>query len=217
MTFRIIAAALLLALPAAGADQVLPKLRIEPTAGGSIFYVKNVSSQPLTSFVVELVDYPGSFYALFEDEILHETIAPDAAKRIPVSNMTVGAVPDYVKIQAAIYADGSAAGVPERVAQLVARRHFLLSAVQDVIQRLDVLKDANASKESAAASLRSARDFTMLPAGAGKMSQLSINLAASRVLFSDAADYVEKHTLTESLSKMREWEKTLMDSKPPMQ
>jgi hypothetical protein len=217
MTFRIFAATLLMALPAAGADQILPKLRIEPTSGGSIFYVKNVSSQPLTGFVIELVDYPGSFYALFEDMIFHETLAPDAEKRIPVSNMTVGAVPDYVKIQAAIYADGSAAGVPERVAQLVARRHFLLSAVQDVIQRLDVLKDANASKESAAASLRSARDFTMLPAGAGKMSQISINLAASRVLFSEAADYVEKHTLTESLSKMREWEKMLMDSKPPMQ
>jgi hypothetical protein len=215
MTFRILAATLLMALPAAGADQVLPNLRIEPTSGGSIFYVKNISSQPLTGFVIELVDYPGSFYALFEDEILNETLAPDAEKKIPVSNMTVGAVPDYVKIQAAIYADGSAAGVPERVAQLVARRHFLLSAVQDVIQRLDVLKDA--SKESAAASLRSARDFTMLPAGAGKMSQISINLAANRVLFTQAADYVEKHTLKESLSKMREWEKILMDSKPPMQ
>ena len=35
----------------------------------------------------------------------------------------------------------------------------------------------------------------MLPSGAATMSQISINLAA--------ADYVEKHTLAESLSKMR--------------
>jgi len=35
-------------------------------------------------------------------------------KRIQVENMTVGAVPDYVKMQAAIYADGSTAGVRRR-------------------------------------------------------------------------------------------------------
>src|SRR5580704_7934582 len=93
-----------LALSAVAAEAPLPGLRIEPVAGGSIFYVKNVSSQPLTAWLVELVDYPGSSYSLWRDDI-SEPIPPGVEKRIPVANMTVGAVPDYVKIQAAIYAD----------------------------------------------------------------------------------------------------------------
>jgi hypothetical protein len=109
----------LLAMAAAAAQ--LPDLRIEPTAGGSIFYVKNSSTQPLTGWLIELVDYPGSSFSLWQDDPA-VPLAPGAEKRIPVTNMTVGAVPDYVKIQAAVYADGSTAGVPEKVTSLIERR-----------------------------------------------------------------------------------------------
>ena len=119
-------AALLFAVGGAQA-QALPELRTEPTTGGSIFYVKNVASQPVTAFLIELVNYPGSYYSLWQDEAAHELIAPGAEKRIPVNNMTVGAVPDYVKLQAAVFADGSTAGIPEKVTQIVERRRYILA------------------------------------------------------------------------------------------
>lgn len=214
MSIKIIAATLLLALSAAGAEPPLPNLRIEPTSGGSIFYVKNVSSQPLTAFVIELVNYPGSFYELFEDDITSTPIAPGTEKRIQVSNMTVGAVPDYVKIQAAIYADGTTAGVPERVTQLVSRRQFCLDTVRDLIRRLELLKEGNTSKENAAANLQRAAEFMMLPPNVDKGSQLSINQAAGRTLFTDTVGYLGKHSVEETLAKLHDWEKILMESKP---
>ena len=109
------AAVLLLALPAI-AETPLPELRTEPTAGGSIFYIKNNSTEALTSYLIELVDYPGSSYSLWQDETVAEPIPPQGTQRIQVANMTVGAVPDYVKIRAALYAGGATAGVPEKVA-----------------------------------------------------------------------------------------------------
>ena len=36
-----------------------------------------------------------------------EPFPPGREKRIPITNMTVGAVPDHVKLQAAFYADGT--------------------------------------------------------------------------------------------------------------
>ena len=52
------AAVLLVALPAIAAEMVLPELRTEPTAGGSVFYIKNNSTEALNSYLIELVDYP---------------------------------------------------------------------------------------------------------------------------------------------------------------
>jgi hypothetical protein len=211
---KIVAAMFLLALPAAGAEPPLPKLRVEPMTGGSIFYVRNVSTQPLTAFEIELVDYPGSFYALYEDEITSEPILPDKEKRIQVSNMTVGAVPDYVKIQAAIYADGSTAGVPERVSQLISRRQFTLDTVRDLIRRLQMMQEAKTPKDTAAANLRHAAEFMMLPPNVDKGAQISINQAAGRSLFGKAADYLDKHPVEEGLTLLRNWEKLLVESKP---
>src|ERR1700687_4235445 len=130
-----IMAAIAFALSAA-AQVPLPELRIEPTAGGSIFYVKNVSSQPLTAWLIELVDYPGSSYSLWQDDI-SEPIPAGIEKRIQVANMTVCAVPHYVKIQAAIYADGASSGVPEKVAQFIERRRAILETTRELIHRLE--------------------------------------------------------------------------------
>src|SRR5260370_16091535 len=128
--------AIILALPAAAAEVPLPELRIEPTTGGSIFHVKNVSPQPLTGWLIELVDYPGSSYSLWADEV-SEPIPPGVEKRIPVSNMTVGAVPDYVKIQAAIYADGTTSGIPAKVTQFIDRRRAVLDTTRELIRRIE--------------------------------------------------------------------------------
>src|SRR5450759_4088463 len=114
----------------------LPELRTEATAGGSIFHLRNNASQPLTGYLIELVDYPGSSYALWQDEIAATPIPPGGEKHIPVANMTVGAVPEYVKLQAALFADGSSAGIPEKVAQFVERRRYTLTTTRELITRL---------------------------------------------------------------------------------
>jgi hypothetical protein len=145
MKLKLFAATL---LPLLASAAPLPQLRIEPITGGSIFYVKNVSSQPLTGFLIELVDYPGSQYALWEDDVL-EPVAPGQEKRIQVGNMTVGAVPDYVKVQAAIYADGSTAGIAEKITQFKERRRLKLQTVREMIAHL-----ANHSAEETLAWLR---------------------------------------------------------------
>ena len=217
MKWILTAATLLLAFSAAAAQPPLPQLRVEPTTGGSIFYLKNVYSQPLTAYMIELVDYPGSFYAMVQDEIIYEPIAPDKEKRIPVNNMTVGAVPDYVKVQAVIYADGSTAGLPDRVALLIGRRNFSLTTVQDLIRRVELAQTQHASKDLAAAALRRSAEFMVLPPGADKMSPQSINQAAGRQFFGDTADYLDKHSIEETLTRLHEWEKALANSKPRIQ
>src|SRR3984957_6450758 len=109
------------------AQTPLPALRVEPALQSSILFVKDAPTQPpLTAFLVELVHYPGSYYQLWEDDVMTEPVAPGAEKRIPISNMTVGAVPDYVHLTAAIYADGTSAGAPEKITKLIKRRKAML-------------------------------------------------------------------------------------------
>jgi hypothetical protein len=99
----------------------LPDLRIEPTGGGSILYVRNAGPEPLAAFLIELVNYPGSSYSFWQDDVTHAPLAPGAEQRIQVANMTIGAVPEYVKVQAALYADGSSTGMPEKITALIDR------------------------------------------------------------------------------------------------
>ena len=111
MSLKILAPVLLLPLFATAAQ--LPELRTEPIGGGTVFFVKNTSSQPLTGYS----DRAGGLswqllFAVAGRNSPASLMAPGAEKRIQVTNMTAGAVPDYMKIQAAIYADGSTAGVP---------------------------------------------------------------------------------------------------------
>ena len=211
-----LATSLWMALSAAGADAPLPQLRVEPKAGGSIFFIKNSSSQPLTGYLIELVDYPGSFFQLWQEEILTTPVAPGAEKRIEVANMTVGAVPDYVKLEAAIYADGSTAGIPGKIDQLVARRRFTLSTVQDLIRRLEVAEEANTTKERAVVVLRHVTEFMLLPSKADKASQLAVNQGAGREVVSMTDDYLAKHTVKETIEQLHAWEHKLTESKPSL-
>jgi len=157
MSSQTFLAGVLLAFSAAGAEMPLPELRVEPTAGGSIFYVRNGSAQPLTAYLIELVDYPGSSYSLWQDDVTGQPIPPGGEKRITVANMTVGAVPDYVKMRAALYADGSSAGIPEKVAQVVARRRTVLETTRELIDRLEKARSAGASKTTVIAGLKRKR------------------------------------------------------------
>jgi len=179
------------------AQAPLPELKTEATDGGSVFIIPNDSPQPLTAFLIELVNYPGSFYTLWQDDITAESLAPGGVRRIPVSNMTVGAVPDYVKLQAALYADGSSSGVPERVAQLVARRKSLLETTRELIGRLE-----NA-QAGVAAELRQWAESIPVATRANRDTQTAINQAAARALIGETAARVEAGSVTEALARLR--------------
>jgi len=118
-----------------------------------VIFVKNVHTQPLTGFSLELADYPGSSWGYRED-LLAEHLPPKAERKFPVSSMLVGATPDYVKVQAALYADGSSAGTPEKVAQLRDNRKARLETARELIRRLEEAQSSSTSKDKLIAGLR---------------------------------------------------------------
>ena len=191
------------------AQTPLPGLRVEPATGSSILYIHNAPAQPpLTAFLVELVHYPGSYYQLWEDDIA-QPIAPDSEKKIPITNMTVGAVPNYVKITAALYADGTSAGVPEKIAQLTARRKFLLATTKELIAKLD-------TAHATAAELKQWADSLPALAKSTQNSQDSINQSAAKTLIAETAAQLETHPPTEILASLRKMESALTESKPAL-
>lgn len=203
------ASLVLLAAVTAAAQAPLPELRIEPTDGGSIIFIRNVHAQPLTAFLLELVDYPGSSYSLWQDDVA-DAIPPGGGKRFPVRNMIIGAVSDYVKVQAAIYEDGSTGGVPAKVAQLTARRKFVLETTLELIRRFE-----GATKAGVLGSLKQRLD-SLPPAGKGAptTSQAGINQAAARTLLSGAVDRLEVSSVEATLADLRKAERALAASKP---
>src|SRR3954453_23170994 len=139
----------LLAAAAAIAQPALPVLRVEAIDAGTVLHVKNTSAQPLTAFLVEMVDYPGSTFTYWFDE-LPGGLTPAGERAFQVANQLPGAVPDSVKMQAAIFADGSTAGAPAKIAMLINRRRALLDTTRDLVRRLSAVAD----KPAAVAALR---------------------------------------------------------------
>ncbi len=199
----------LLLLPLLATAAQLPELRTEPIGGGTVFFVKNTSAQPLTGYLIELVDYPGSSYTLWMDEVMTgEPVAAGAEKRIQVTNMTAGAVPDYMKIQAAIYADGSTAGVQEKVTQFIERRKAVLATARELIVRI--------GKGATKADLTQWAD-SLQPVGKVRPNaQPVINHAASRALVTEAAAKLGSSSADETLGWLRASEKALAASKPAL-
>lgn len=215
MALKILTVTVVLALGIAAA-QTLPELRTEPAAGGSIFYVKNTASQPVTAFLIELVNYPGSYYSLWQDESAGDLIAPGVEKRIPVSNMTVGAVPDYVKLQAALFADGSSAGVPEKIAQLVERRRFTLGTIRELISRIEKAQAASTTKADLSAGLKQWLESLQPARRANPTAQATIDQAAARGAVADTVTWLDAHSIAETLVRLRTSERALVASKPAL-
>ena len=203
------AAVLLLALPAITADAPLPELRIEPTAGGSVFYIKNNSTEALTSYLIELVDYPGSSYSLWQDETVAAPIPPQGTQRIQVANMTVGAVPDYVKIRVALYAGGATAGVPEKVAQLLDRRRATLETIRQLAGRIEKAQAEGTAKSDLLAGLKQWADTLQPPGKGNRNSPAAINQAAARGVVVGTAARLDAQSLAETLAVLRGWERAL--------
>ncbi|MCX6631938.1 MAG: hypothetical protein NTW28_30385 [Candidatus Solibacter sp.] len=209
MLLRKFAGVLLVALPALAAQVPLPELRTEATDGGSIFYIKNNSSVALTAYLIELVNYPGSSYSFWQDETVAEPIPPKGEKRIQVANMTVGAVPDYVKMQAALYTSGTSAGIPEKVAQLLERRRATLDTTRQLMARIEKAQSEGTMKSALISDLKQWAD-TLQPAGKGnRNSQAAINQAAARGVILGTAAKLDALSFAESLGMLRGWERAL--------
>ena len=203
------AAVLLVALPAVAAQMPLPELRIEPTAGGSVFYIKNNSPVALNAYLIELVDYPGISYSLWQDETVADPIPPNGEKRIQVANMTVGAVPDYVKMQAALYAGGTSAGIPEKVAQLLDRRRVTLETTRQLIARIEKAQAEGTPKSTVVAALKQWAETLQPPAKGNRNSPAAINQAAARGAIAATATRLDAQSPAESLTVLRAWERAL--------
>jgi hypothetical protein len=206
MPFRKLAAAALVALTCLAADAPLPTLRIEPTSGGSVLYIKNTYTAPLTAYMIEMPEYPGSYYVLFQDMLDGEPIAPGVELRKPITNMTVGAVPDYVKMQAGVYADGATAGAPEKVAAILGRRKASLANVRELIARVE--------KGQTAADLKQWSDgLPQIPRNRLR-SQEAVDQAAVRVNIANAVRYLTNNGAEKCLAQLREIERVLAAAKP---
>ncbi len=203
----------LLAVMLASAAGSLPELRTEAVSGGSVFYVKNGSGQPLTAYLIELVDYPGSSYWLFQDDVA-APIAAGATKRIPVSNMIVGAAPEYVKITAALYADGSSAGAPEKIARLLEWRKSTLDATREAIRRLEQAKQAGTAKPAVMADLRQWSASVQPQGKTNRLTPTTVNQWATRGAVSRAAGYLEQHSIEDTLADLRATEQSMATAKP---
>ena len=223
MSFKLHALATLFAV-ASAAQTPLPALRTEATDAGSIFHVRNGSTQPLTAYLIELVNYPGSSYSLWQDEAAGEPVPPGAEKSIRVVNMTVGAVPEYCKLQAAIYADGTTAGIPEKVMQFVERRRHVLATTRELISRIEKARGSGPSNAAVSAALKEWSDSMPAISRANRNSQAAINQAAANALISDVLAKLGAGSMAgsmagsvdDALAGLRATERSLTASKPAL-
>ena len=214
MSLKRMAIALVAALAPAAAQPPLPGLRVEPISGGTVFYVKNNATQPLAAFILELDGYPGSGYVLVEDESSAEPVPPGTEKRIQSTNMTPGAVPDYMKLQAAIYADGSSAGKPEKIAQLIEHRRVMLEATRGLIGRIEKAKSSGTDKSALLADLKQWAGSMPEPARRDRFRAAGVNQSDTRNLVERTAARLETHSLEDVLAGLRTSERALATSKP---
>lgn len=202
---RILAPALVAVLAAAGAQ--LPELIVQATDGGSLLRVRNTAAQPLSAFLIEMVGYPGSSYALYQDAVGDLLpIAPGEERKLPIANMTVGAAPEYVKMQAAIYADGSSAGTREKVAQLIGLRWTNLETIRELIARVE--------KGAGATDLRSWANSIPQPSKRERGTPVALTRSTARDIISAVAERLDKNSASQLLSNLKAAERSLAASLP---
>lgn len=207
MSLTTLAAALLGTMAVCAAQSNLPELKVEATNGGSVLRVRNTATQPVVSYMIELVNYPGSWFAYWQDETTAAPIKAGEERRIPITNMTVGAAPEYVRMRAAVFADGATAGDPDRVSALVARRKKVLATTKDLIARLEKASGQDAA--AVAAELKKWDDSLPGPTRSNRARPEGILAAAEKGCIAEAAAAVQKGGIAAALSALKEAEKKL--------
>jgi len=202
-----------LATLAAAFAQPLPQLRIEAVDAGSMLYIKNISAIPLTAFMLELVDYPGSSFTFYRDELTAGGIAPGVEQKYRITNMTVGAAPDYVKVQAAVYQDGGSSGIPAKVALILGRRATALDTTRELIQR--VQKDGS-KKDALLSDLKQWADTTKPQRGVKLNSLEGARQDSAFETISAAIRSLNEHSPDETLKMLRNDENKLAQSHPAL-
>ena len=215
------AATLLLALPILAADATLPELKVEPIDAGSVMTVKNAYSQPLAAFIIELVDYPGSTYSLIDDvydKPGSTAIQMGGEKKIKVSNMTIGAVPEHVKLLAAIYMDGASVGSPEKLKEIMGRRKMRLDTERELIQRIEKAQTDKKEKDAIVAELREWGNSLVPVAKLGALRPATVDpaKAAARVIILTAAAKINTQGIDVELAELKKTEVELAASKPAL-
>jgi hypothetical protein len=118
-------------------------------------------------------------------------------------------VPDYVKMRAALYAGGTTAGIPEKVAQLLDRRRAILETTRQAMARIEKAQADGTAKSDLLAALKLWAD-TLQPAGKGnRNSPAAINQAAARGVVLGAAARIDTQSAAETLALLRTWERAL--------
>jgi hypothetical protein len=209
------AATLLFTLPILAADAPLPDLHTDPAPAGSILTVKNNYSQPLDAFVIELVAYPGSTFSLVHDEMGADAIAAGAEKKINVTNMTVGAVPEHVKLLAAVYEDGATAGAADKIKEILDRRKAKLETTREIIQRIEKAQAAGKDKDAIVAELREWSNSMAPPRGL-RPAPADLPKIATRTLIGVAASHINTQGVAPELANLKKTESELAASKPPL-
>jgi hypothetical protein len=211
------AATLMLALPLFAADAPKPDLKIEPMAGGSTLIIKNGYSKPLNAFLIELVDYPGSNYSSTYDLLGPDAIPAGAEKKINVTNMTIGAVPEHVKLEAAIYEDGTTVGAPEKVKHILDIRRARLQNTREIVQRIEKDKKDGKDKDAVVADLREWA-ITIVPAPPyGTRPITDPAKTVMRNMVAVAAGNIAKQSVDDELGTLKKTEASLAASKPVLQ
>ena len=200
------AIAFLFVLSLTAAEPPLPGLRVEPAPKGSVIYIRNVYTQPLTAFLVELVDYPGSSFSQSEDNVSGEGIPAGVEKAYPVTSMLVGAVsPEYMKVQAALYADGNASGNPAKIKLLLARRSSRLETARELIHRIETAQSGGTSKRDIIDSLKQ-----------WSASLEPLKQAIERAVIARAIRDLEQQSIEAALANLKSAEQAIASSKPTL-
>ncbi len=181
------------------ADVPLPTVSAEPAGdSGSVIRVRNTGSAALTAFVVEMVDYPGNRFGMAQDLIWEKPVPPGETAEYKTGAMMPGSAPEYLKARAAVYADGSTAGLPEKVAMLLDVRRRTLRGIRAVLARMGDRVDAVLLR----ADLRSWKDTVDGDTG----------LVAGIVI-----EQLKQASASEVRDDLREREKFLSGSKPALE
>ena len=142
---------------ALAADATCPQVKSEPLDDGSVMRVVHHEPQPLTAYLIEIVDYPGNRFAHMEDELFRTSIPSGVEKRIVVATLMPGTVPEYLKVTAAIYADGRTCGPPSKLKLILAPRREKLQFTRALIEQIEKSAAGGASTDRLMADLNERR------------------------------------------------------------